>query len=65
MKTHDDSHNYPETSKGKSWKSINTKSKYIEIDLPENPEGTTLPVILKVMDPLGFVDTDTLMVIFT
>ena len=65
VKTHDEPNTYPETSKGKSWKSISTKSKYIEIDLPENPEGTTLPVILKVMDPLGFVDTDTLMVIFT
>tara|TARA_Y100000590_G_scaffold224716_1_gene254123 strand:+ start:942 stop:3221 length:2280 start_codon:yes stop_codon:yes gene_type:complete len=62
--THDSTDIITESGK-KSWKSIATKSKYIEIDLPEYPEGTELPIILKVKDPLGFVDTDTVMVIFS
>jgi len=65
VKTHDEPNNDIETPERKSWKSISTKSKYIEIDLPEHPKGATFPVILKVKDPIGFVDIDTVMIIFT
>ncbi len=48
-----------------SWKSISTESKYIEIELPEYPSGTVFSIALKIKDPIGFVDTDTLRVIYT
>jgi len=64
VRTHDNSTDPSEELKRQSWKSISTKSKYIEIDLPEHPEGTKIPIVLKIKDPIGFTDTDTVMVIF-
>ena len=62
VSVHKDSTN---ASSRNSWKSISTESKYIEIELPEYPSGTVFSIALKIKDPIGFVDTDTLRVIYT
>ena len=48
-----------------SLKQIITYNKYIELDLPDSPEGTKYTVVLKVEDHEGRNDKDTLMVTLT
>lgn len=44
----------------RSWRSISTRTKYIELELPDKGIGKKYPIILQVKDPLGFIDRDTL-----
>ena len=44
----------------KSWRSITTRTKYIELELSDKGIGEKYPIILKVKDALGFTDLDTL-----
>ena len=44
----------------RSWRSISTRTKYIELELPDKGIGKKYQIILQVKDTLGFIDRDTL-----
>tara|TARA_Y100001934_G_scaffold283726_1_gene406030 strand:+ start:2663 stop:4975 length:2313 start_codon:yes stop_codon:yes gene_type:complete len=46
-----------------SIKKIITRNKYLELDIPDAPGGSQFDVILRVQDPSGSNDTDTMLII--